>query len=128
MVVLGIWRFVELGCPGDMNRCVETWEPLLVLVFICFCPPCVPMVCSGPVLISSGFWYIFLMLADADLRGGEEYGDALDAARACRGAPVYCRGPMALKAPLQPEPPKAGAEPQAVGSGQEPRGPSAQHS
>jgi len=110
LLVLAVRYLTQLGCWSDFSVWYTTWEPVLIVFFFCCCP--FPMFCpllGALALTGASVSYTALMLADTDtsetspFRGGKFSWDVgfaeLRALLACRGARVYCLGPIALKAP-----------------------------
>mmetsp|Transcript_3853 Transcript_3853/g.7694 ORF Transcript_3853/g.7694 Transcript_3853/m.7694 type:complete len:327 (+) Transcript_3853:55-1035(+) len=101
----------EMGCWSSMTPWTERPEPFAIIAFLFCCPP-VPCMCTAigsPALFCAGFFYSGMMLADTavreddgkekiiNMKEGTFFLNEIKALINCRGAWVYCCGPLALR-------------------------------
>lgn len=103
LIALAVHRAALLRCWIDPRRLFDTWEPFGMLLFLGCCPPCAPILCTGPILGFVSGWDSFLALSDVDEErcGHDCWGEA-HKARSCRGVKIYCLGPLAAKTAVRP--------------------------
>uniref|UniRef100_A0A7S1S2H6 Palmitoyltransferase n=1 Tax=Alexandrium catenella TaxID=2925 RepID=A0A7S1S2H6_ALECA len=109
LVVLAFRYLSHLGCWSDIGVWFRMWQPLVIVAFFGCFPFPMSLIMGAPMLAGTGVAYALMMLADTDIhsetgpiRGGITWSlvrAELEALLACRGARIYCFGPLALRAP-----------------------------
>merc|ERR1719492_555924 len=106
LLVLAFIYLIQLGCWSNVNVWARRWEPYVIILFFCCCPWC--LTAAAPTLTGAGVLYTLMQLADTDVKSEasplrptltwDAFRFEFQALLACRGANVYCLGPVALHA------------------------------